>query len=634
MTSKTYDVVIVGAGIAGAIVAKTLSDAGVRVLLLEAGMSAGLDLESKEAFLNYQSYLDRFYLANAKVPNSPYPNLPAAPSPDVLDLAQISGTTPDTNGYFVQTGPLPFASDYARTPGGTTLHWLGTCLRMVPNDFKLQTAYGRGVDWPLSYEDLRPYYEMAEREIGVSGDVEEQRYPGIGPDFWGRDYVFPMRKIPQSYSDQRFAERIRGFSAQIGGKGYPVSLTSTPQGRNSMPNPSYDRTDIAWDERDGKLSLGRRPGAGYRPVGSVWDPYTGERCEGNASCVPICPVQAKYNALKTLKRARRGTVDVITQAVASKVEIDPDSGRVSGITYKRYDKPGSGVYTTATARGTIYVLAAHSVENAKLLLASNACRTSDQVGRNLMDHTVFFAWGLMPEKVYPFRGPGSTSNIATFRDGEFRRDFAAFIVPIDNWGWSWPAGSPGTDVANAVNMGNLFGKDLRRRLADTIPRQIFIHYECEQLPKADNRVRIDPAYMDILGNYRPVIQYDVDDYTRRSYEVSTAITTQMFAKAGIQNYTQYNTTDPDYLVYNGVGYSFGGAGHLIGTHRMGASRHDSVVDRRQRAWDHENLYLVGCGNMPTIGTSNPTLTMSALAFMAAENILRDLRRSALPEVSQ
>jgi choline dehydrogenase-like flavoprotein len=59
---------------------------------------------------------------------------------------------------------------------------------------------------------------------------------------------------------------------------------------------------------------------------------------------------------------------------------------------------------------------------------------------------------------------------------------------------------------------------------------------------------------------------------------------------------------------------------------MGKSPHKSVVDQRQRTWDHDNLYLAGCGNMPTLGTSNPTLTMAALAFWAAENIIEDLRK--------
>ena len=106
MTEKKYDVVIVGAGIAGAILAKTLANAGHRVLILEAGLQAGLDLNGNEFYLNYQSYLDRFYLANAKVPNSPYPNLKNAPSPNVLDTAQLTGTTPNTNGLCSKQPPL------------------------------------------------------------------------------------------------------------------------------------------------------------------------------------------------------------------------------------------------------------------------------------------------------------------------------------------------------------------------------------------------------------------------------------------------------------------------------------------------------------------------------------------------
>jgi choline dehydrogenase-like flavoprotein len=61
----------------------------------------------------------------------------------------------------VQTGPMPFSSDYLRAKGGTTLHWLGTCLRMLPNDFRLRSQYRHGVDWPISYQQLRPYYEEA-----------------------------------------------------------------------------------------------------------------------------------------------------------------------------------------------------------------------------------------------------------------------------------------------------------------------------------------------------------------------------------------------------------------------------------------------------------------------------------------
>jgi choline dehydrogenase-like flavoprotein len=634
MSDEIYDVVIIGAGIAGAIVAKTLSQAGKSILILEAGEGLqGIDVEGEEAFKVYQSYLDTFYKAEAKVPNSPYPNLPAAPSPDVLDIKAIEGTTPSTAGYFVQAGPMPFASDYTRAPGGTTLHWLGTCLRMLPNDFRMNQAYGVGVDWPISYEELRPYYEMAEHEIGVSADVKELYYPNAGPDFFG-EFEFPMHGVPQSYLDGRLSAAVDGLCSTVSdGKGgterIKVCVTPTPQGRNSTPNEFYRRKGLRWDNGSQKLVWEALPlGQTYNPVGATWDPFTGQRCEGNASCVPICPVQAKYNALKTFKSAAREKITIIPRAVAFEVVVEGgQAGQpVTGVRYKRYvDRSGSD-YEVKTAHGKRYVLAANAIENARLLLASKIANSSDMVGRNLMDHVTLLTWGLSTEPVYPFRGPGSTSNMPVFRDAEFRREHAAFIVPFDNWGWSWPTFSPGSDLDNAVDTMGLFGSELRHHLEETLTKQVFLHFECEQLPEPGNRVTIDDKYLDNLGNHRPVIHYDISDYLKKAFARGKAISDELFRYAGIKDYTSYSPKDACFFTYNGEGFFFRGAGHLVGTHRMGANREDSVVDRNQRTWDHPNLFLVGCGNMPTLGTSNPTLTMAALAFWAAENILKDLTK--------
>lgn len=663
MTEKSYDVVIVGAGVVGAVLAKVLSGAGKSVLLLEAGQQAGIEMEAVEAYANYQSYLDRFYTAEAKVPNSPYPNLRNAPSPDVLNLGAFDTEKPVirndewpakddsklrlTQGYFVQKGALPFGSDYQRAPGGTMLHWLGTTLRMVPNDFKLRTVYGQGADWPITYDDLKPYYEMAEREIGVSGDVNEQHIPGCGEDYFGPAYEYPMRKIPQSYLDGQFVKHVKGKAIEVNGRSYKLNVISTPQGRNSTPNGNYKLSEARWDARRKKLRL-EPVEQSYQPVGSVWDPHTGQRCEGNASCVPICPVQAKYNPLKTLKsafdklnelsrhargvRGPVGSIDIITQAVASKIEIEPD-GRIREIRYKQYRNPDRSDYVEKSARGTIYALAAHSVENAKLLLASDACRNSEQVGRNLMDHTCGLAWGLTPEACGSYRGPGSTSNIPSFRDGAFRTDHSAFIMPIDNWGWSWPAFSPNSDFTNALNgQGGvskpLFGKKLRRYLESTLRRQFNVHWECEQMPEYTNRVTIHPRFTDALGNYRPVITYDLSDYSRAAFVAGRQVSKQVFKLLYVEDRTFYSPKDPSYFTAAVDGREEGfityGAGHLCGTHRMGFSSSDSVVNSRQQAWDHKNLYVVGCGSMVSIGTSNPSLTMTALAFMSAESILKDL----------
>lgn len=623
MANIQYDVVIVGSGIAGSVMAKTLTQAGKRVLLLEAGLQAGIDLDPVRSYRNYQSYIQTFYSNTINATNTPYPDVPDAPSSDVL---QIQARTPYDKGYFVQLGPLPFASDNLRAPGGTTLHWLGTTPRMLPHDFQMKSRYGVGVDWPITYQDMVPYYEMAENEIGVSGDVNDQNGPDMSPANYGKDYVFPMRKIPQSYLDQRWMKNTQNLKVFMNGKPYTVTCVSTPQGRNSDPNELYKYAGVKWDPKNKRLYLPKSTET-YRPVGAIWDQSTGERCEGNAACVPICPVQAKYNGLKSLKRADHKHLVIQAQSVASRLIIDPKSKAITGVEYKRYDDPNARQYKTEVATGNLYVLACSAIENAKLLLASNAANTSDQVGRNLMDHMVLLTWGLMPEKVYPYRGPGSTTNIPTFRDGEFRKDHSAWISPIDNWGWSWPVFSPGSDVTTAVFTNGMWGKKLRGYLGDRIARQLLLHFECEQDPQATNRVTIDPRYVDNIGNYRPVIRYDVSDYVRKAFKAATEVSKQIFAANGIEEFTQYNPTDPDYVTYDGVGYTWWGAGHIVGTHRMGFTPQDSVVDKNCRTWDHPNLYLVGCGNMPTLGTSNPTLTMTALTFKAAESILRQLESS-------
>jgi choline dehydrogenase-like flavoprotein len=630
MKDTEYDAVIVGSGVAGAIVAKTLTDAGKKVLLLDAGLESGMALEGDRAYQTQMAYLDKFYNAVAKAPNSPFPNLPNAPSSDVLETLPVEMMDPN-KGYFVQKGPLAFGSDNWVGPGGTMQHWLGTALRMLPNDFQMQSMYGRAVDWPFNYLDLRPYYEMAEYELGVAGEVKDQQLPNIGRDYFSDGYVFPMEKIPQSYLDHQMLTKTQGLRLDIDvGNGrrleHTIRCCSTPQGRNSFPNKQYKFNGVTWDRETRKLTM-IATASTYRPVGSLWDQDIGQRCEGNASCVPICPVQAKYNALKTIKRAKVKNphlLDIQSQSVAYELVIDRDSKKIDGVRFKRYESADKRDYTEGVARGTIYVLAASAIENAKLLLASGAANSSDQVGRNLMDHMCFLTWGTFPVPVYPFRGPGSTTNISSFRDGDFRSIYTAWICPIDNWGWGWPSFAPGADVVKAVMKGD-FGPKLRQKLENDLTRQVLLHFECEQDPQPENRVTIDSKYKDRIGNYRPVIHYDASNYVKEAFRIAKLVSDQIFKENGITDRSSYTLDQAAYWEYQGKGYTSRGAGHIVGTHRLGSDPGTSVVDPDMRTWDHKNLFLAGCGNMPTLGTSNPTLTLAALAFKSAEAILQQLQ---------
>ena len=602
--SQTFDVVIVGAGIVGAILAKQLVGAGRSVLVLEAGRATSIRPEG------YEAYVRRFQLSPIKSPNSPYPDNPNAPAPSTNDIT----FTPNTRGYFVSMGKLPFLTDYVRALGGTTLHFLGSCIRMLPHDFEMKSRYGVGEDWPISYDDLQPCYELAEREIGVAADVEEQTRHGTP---FSPGYQFPMRPIPPTYLDRWLAKHLRGLKTRIGRSNVRVAVVGTPAGRNGMPNPK-------WKDRHGR---------DYHPRGMPYETRIGERCQGNSSCVPICPVMAKYNALRSLYSIDRGyqsKLTLIAQAVASRIVLDETRRRVQGIECKRYDNEDSPEYTQFTAKGRFYVLAAHSIENATLLLASNAANSSGQVGRNLMDHPYLVTWGLAPPGTYlgVYRGPQITSEIPV-RDGRFRRHHAAFRADIRNGGWDFARGSPYSDLWSMVTSDAIVGAELKQRLFDRVQRQISFGFQVEQLPSPDNRIEIRDGYRDQLRNHRPVVYYDIDGYTRRGIGAALDLNRRIFARIG-----GIDCTKPDTDSAACIGLESGphrttkavvkGAGHIMGTHRMGNHSGTSVVNRDLRSWDHDNLFVVGCGNMPSAGTSNPTLTAAALAFRAVERILKDL----------
>jgi choline dehydrogenase-like flavoprotein len=272
----------------------------------------------------------------------------------------------------------------------------------------------------------------------------------------------------------------------------------------------------------------------------------------------------------------------------------------------------------------VYVVATHAIEAAKLLLASDAANSSDQLGRNLMDHPYLLTWGLAPESIGAYRGPSLTSTFPAFLDGGFRSERAAWRVDVDNWGWSFAAFSPGSDIETKVRGKNLYGKRLREELADELPRQMRFGFLVEQLPEPSNRVTIDQRYLGPMGVPRPVINYDVGAYSRKGMVAAREFTRQVYERLNVSERTAYSVSDPGYMQFEHEALSFHGAGHLVGTHRLGESAETSVTDTYLRSWDHPNLFVVGCGSMPTIGTSNPSLTMAALVYRSTRGILSDL----------
>ena len=601
-----YDAVIVGGGISGALVASRLSAAGKRVLILEAGPAEDLTLRG------YEACLDRFYSSAGKDNQAPYPPSRNAPMPRGPETRRILPGTPEASAYIVQNGPFASDTTYTRVLGGTTMHWEGKTPRMLPEDFRLRTLYGEGADWPLTYEDLAPYYNEAEREIGVSADVEDQAYLGVTFD---EGYVYPMKGLPLSYLDRMVARDVDGMEVELGGERKKLWVRPFPQGRNGIPNPAYDG------------------GKGYVPRGAVstYQVEVGGRCQGNNNCVPICPVQAKYNAGKTLAEAlRSGRVELVAQAVAHKVHIDAETGRVTEIEYRRYLRPDSPDFATFKARGRLFVLGANAVENPRLMLASGLRGSNGLMGRNFMDHAYLLAWALLPRPAGTFRGTNCTGGISDLRGGAFRRSQAALNIDSHNYGWGCARGAPATDLIDLVASGGRYGESRRQGLVDRVSSQLQLAFVVEVPANPSNRITVDPAFTDALGNMRPILTYDLPDYTMRGVAYARQLSKQIFARLGAEDHTAYYPDFWGYAVHAGEGYEIRGGNHLAGTHMMGRDPGSSVVDADQRCWDHANLFMVGGGSMPTVGTSNITLTVAALCLRSTRAMLAQLDSATAP----
>ena len=535
------DVAIVGSGISGALIAWTLARAGVKVIILEAGPA-----------VNRAKGLDHALATNIdSTPDAPYPQHAWAPSPATLD----------PKNYLVQTGPDLFVSNYERVVGGTTWHWLGTCLRLVPNDFVLKTTYGVATDWPISYDVLEPWYVVAENAVGVAGDSNENNgAPRSAP--------YPMPAHPLSFGDTVYAKAVEPLGLQV---------TATPQARVSI-----------------------QEGYNNRP-----------RCCANAFCIPMCPIGAKYDATVHIGMATSAGAELRENCVVYKIDHDAD-GRITSLSYRSPDKQD----TTLTARHI--VVAAHAIETPKLLLMSRSdampnglANSSDLVGRHLMDHPTQLTYGLAPEPVGPYRSPLSTAGIETLRDGDFRKEHGAFRIELGNDGWSWPGKDP-VDWSGVLIKQGMEGRELYRQVMELNARALRTAALVEQLPDPNSRVTLSDQ-VDAIGIPRPEVHYVIDDYAKAGLAAARDQFAAIYEAVGADQVAQLPQIQ--------------GAGHIMGTVRMGTDAKTSVTDSYGRTWDHPNLWLAGSGLFPTTGTANPTLTIAALALRTAPEILKSLGKA-------
>jgi choline dehydrogenase-like flavoprotein len=437
------DIVVIGSGICGSLAALKLLRQGASVLILEAG-----------------PIIDRGRIV-AAFRNSPRKSDWMSPY-TCTDWAPHPVYKPTDNGYMVQAGPYPYPAEYIRGVGGTTWHWAAQAWRAVPSDFHIKTLYDVGVDWPMTYDDLEPFYQEAEEIWGVSGG-NASRGDNTGSP---RSKPFPMEAVTEAYAMRRVRERLAPTYAVV----------SNTTARNSR---SYDG----------------------RPA-----------CCGNNSCQPICPIDAQYHGGLAIQSAVDAGAKLQHNAVVYRIEHD-DKGLIVAVHYYDPDKQ------THRVTGKTFILAANGIESPKLLLLSASdkypnglANSSGMVGRHLMDHPSTSLTFDADEEMWLGRGPQSPCSINTMRDGAFRSQHAAYRLDFTNI--SRVNGTTDNLIANGV-----YGAEFEKRLRHSAAFELNVKDVLEVLPNPDNRITLS-SKKDKLGIPTPQASYSIDDYTRRGAQAS------------------------------------------------------------------------------------------------------------------
>jgi gluconate 2-dehydrogenase alpha chain len=569
-TEKT-DVVIVGVGATGGILAAELGKAGMKVIGLERGPRlATADFGSLDELRYFQRQELRPNVKRQPVTWRPNASARANPLP-VLNYGNLAG------GGTVTYGALSwrFHEDDFR-PRSQTIERYGASA--IPQDSSL-------VDWPLTYADLEPFYDRAEFELGVSGKAGNVQGRKIDS---GNVFEAPRRRE------------------------YP------------LPPLLANQSDVIFDA--GARKLGYHPFSSPRAILSR--PYQGRPgCSYCGYCQAFgCHIGAKSSILVTkLPEAdATGNFKLLTGAMCYLVNSD-NIGRVTGVSY--YGPDGSD----NTIEAEVVILAPFIYDNTRLLLLSKTesfpnglANSSGQVGKHLMAH-------LMPEVFVAFddrfvniyMGPSDQNHsLDDFNADNFDHSGLAFIrgalISVT------PAGLEGGPIGASIGMNPppgipRWGAAYRDFLAKYFTRYAGIIAQIENLPYADQTIDLDPGVRDQWGLPAPRLTYNwqrpnelahVEFMLRKMEELGRAMGATHVWRAPL-----------------GSGSP---AAHHEGGTRMGSDPKTSVVNRFGQTWDIPNLFIIGSSTYPSMSGLNPTLTSQALAYMSADAIVNRYMKNPGP----
>ncbi len=557
---KPTDVVIVGMGAAGGVAALPLAQAGVEVVGLEAGTwLTAKDFAPDELRNNYRAWPQAAQKANREVPTH-RPNASAPYSPRAAFHPMMNGV------------------------GGTTLHYWAQSWRLSPWDFRVVSEttrrYGASripagstvEDWPFGIDELERYYDIVERELGVSGKA-----------------------------------------GNINGKIDPAGNVFEAPRRREYPMPPLRWTD--WHDR---------MAAAARDLG--WHPFPGPAAintrtyEGRSGCAYHgfcarggCHVNAKGStAVTTIPKAQKaGKFDVVTEAHVTEVNID-GRGRVTGVTYVK----GSEVFVQPAK---VVLLATYTYENVRTLLLSKSkafpnglSNNGGQVGRHYMTHaTGGSVTALFPMNLNNWYGlPAQGVAVDDFADDNFDHAGLDFIGGGNLFVYSDRRPIQAASM-NTFGKAPAWGAAWKAFVKQNADRWHGAYIQKTTLPYEENYLDLDPTVKDPLGLPVCRITADFKDNERKAAAFVADKMEQWYRRAGAIE-----------IVRAPLG-TMGPSTHAYGGTRMGDNRETNVVDRWGFSHEVPNLGVLGASVMGTSGAHNPTLTAQALAWRTAEYLVKN-----------
>ena len=442
--------------------------------------------------------------------------------------------------------PLAFgANNSGIGVGGSTLHYTAYTPRAHPDDFRLHTDFGVGVDWPLGYQDLEPCYDELERFLGVSGPSP---YPW---DAHGQPY--PLPPLPLNGAAQLMQRACRTLGIQ-----------TSPAPNAALSGPYY------------------QPGIGWRRA-----------CTNRGFCQAGCSVGAKASMDVTfIPLALQSGAEVRSECFVTEITQD-GAGRVNGVVYTQ-----NGVEQRQPCRHVF--LCAGAVESPRLLLLNGLANGSGQVGRNFLAHNGIQVWGQFDEDIRPYKGiPGGLISEDTHRP--LGADFAGGYL-LQSLGVM-----PVTYASQLARGPGLWGERLREHMCG-YNHIAGINICGDSLPDEGNFLELSDE-TDARGLPKPRIHFTASENDRRMTAHAERLMRAIWAEAGAREV-----------------WALDRHAHTLGTCRMGADPHTSVVNPDGQAHDVPGLFIADGSVFPSTLSVNPALTIMALSLRMADRFLEAARR--------